>query len=325
MKQENKTQYEAHVAFEMAQLSGDNAQQFAATHVRILWKALRNIPVPDLVSQEQVMGIVERYVIDGPVTDELLDLIAAVAIELIQAPANGQAEIRDLVNDEARKALVAQALTLTKLREDLIHVSVANPLYAEIVSDLLYNGIADYLEAGTEMTKKVPGMGSLMKKGGNMLSKRVGSLEDRLRGYISGNLQGILNNSEEMLKESLTVERITEVNEEIWKAAGGLNPRVEAYLDQDDVEKFVQIGADLWKHFRQTDYFRAMLEQGVAAVLSDAKNQTVSDWIAGIGIGEDMVIEEISKQWALVGPQLQSAGFLEASIRARLEPFYAQL
>jgi hypothetical protein len=325
MKQDVKTQYEAHVAFEIEQLVGSKGQDFISRQVHLLWNTLRNTPVPQLVSHEQVMGIVQRYVIDGPVTDELLDVISTVAVNLIQSPVNAQASLGDLVDDDARVALVAHSLTLKKLRDDVIHATAANPLYAEIVSDLLYNGIADYLEAGTEMTKKVPGMGSLMKKGGSMLSKRVGSLEDRLRGYISSNMQGILNSSEAKLKESLTDERITEVSNEIWKAARGLHPRVDGYIGADDVEKFVSLGSQFWLHFRQTGYFRSLLEEGVDTVLEDAKNQTVSDWIAGIGIGEDTVVEEISKQWALLAPVVQHNGYLEAAIRARLEPFYAQL
>jgi hypothetical protein len=325
MKQELKSQYEAHVAFEIAQLTGAKGEEFIAAHVHLLWNTLRNTPVPKLVNQEQVMGIAQRYVTEGPVTDELLELISTVAIKTIQSSANREATLGDLVNDDTRLALVEHVLTLKKLRNDLIHASVGNPLYAEIVSDLLYNGIADYLEAGTEMTKKVPGMGSLMKKGGTMLSKRVGSIEDRLRGYIGSNMQGILNSSEAMLKDSLTDERIREVNSEIWKAARKLHPQVDGYISESDVEKFVSLGAEFWLHLRQTDYFNTLLEEGVATVLDDAKNQTVSDWIAGIGIGEDTVVEEITKQWALLAPIAKESGYLEAAIRARLEPFYAQL
>lgn len=325
MKQDVKSQFEAHVAFELEQLLGANSDAFISTQLHLLWNALRNTAVTDLVSQEQIMGIAERYVIDGPVTDELLDVISTVAARLIQSPANSESVLGDLVDEETRTELIAQVLTLKDLRNDLIHASVANPLYAEIVSDLLYNGIADYLEAGTEITKKVPGMGSLMKKGGTMLSKRVGSIEDRLRGYISSNMQGILNSSEAMLKDSLTDERITEVNNEIWKVARGLQPRVDGYLNESDIEKFVALGAKFWLHFRKTAYFRALLEDGISTVLEDAKNQTVSDWIAGIGVGEDTALNEIKTQWAVLAPIAKESGYLEAAIRARLEPFYAQL
>lgn len=325
MKQELKSQYEAHVAFEIKQLTGAKNKEFITSQVHLLWNTLRSTPVPQLVNHDQIMGVAQRYVIDGPVTDELIELISTVANKLITSPANGETTLGDLVDDDTRLALVDHALTLKKLRDDAIHASVANPLYAEIVSDLLYNGIADYLEAGTEMTKKVPGMGSLMKKGGNMISKRVGSLEDRLRGYISSNMQGILNSSEAMLKDSLTDERIKEVNAEIWKAARKLQPRIDAYVSDSDVEQFVSLGSQFWLHFRKTDYFRSLLEEGVATVLDDAKNQTVSDWIAGIGIGEDTVVEELTTQWTLLAPLALESCYLEAAIRARLEPFYAQL
>lgn len=325
MKENIQAQYEAHVAFELDLIAGKGADVFLSEQVALLWKALRNVNVPALIQRDQVLELVQRYVVDGPVTDELLELVSAVAIRLIQSPANGAAQLGDLVDDGTRQALVAHVLTLEKLRNDLIHAAVANPLYAEIVSDLLYNGIADYLEAGTEMTKKVPGMGSLMKKGGTMLSKRVGSIEDRLRGYISTNMQGILNRSEAMLQESLTAERITEVNEEIWNAAQSLNPTIDGYIDADEVEKFVAIGADLWRHFRGTDYFKTLVEDAVDTVLDEAKNQTVSDWIASVGVSEEMVIDELQRQWALVAPALNENGFIEASVRARLEPFYKQL
>ena len=325
MKENIQAQYEAHVAFELDLIAGEGANSFLSEQVGLLWKALRNLNVPALIQRDQVLELVQRYVIDGPVTDELLDLVSAVAIRLIQSPANASAQLGELVDDDSRQALVAHALTLETLRNDLIHAAVANPLYAEIVSDLLYNGIADYLEAGTEMTKKVPGMGSLMKKGGTMLSKRVGSIEDRLRGYISTNMQGILNRSEAMLQESLTAERITEVNEEIWNAAQSLNPKIDGYVGDDEVEKFVSIGADLWRHFRGTDYFRTLVEDAVDTVLDEAKNQTVSDWIASIGVSEEMVIDELQRQWQLLAPALNENGFIEASVRARLEPFYKQL
>lgn len=325
MKQTVKSQYEAHVAFELNLLTGEQSDKFIASQVRILWKVLRNTQVQSVVSADQIMGIIDRYVIEGPVTDELLDVISVVATQLVKSSVNSEANLGSLVNDEARQALVAHALTLTKVRDDLIHASIVNPLYSEIVSDVLYNGIAGYLEAGTEMTKKVPGMGSLVKKGGSMISKRVGSIEDRLRRYISSNLQGILNSSELMLKESLTDERITDVCNDIWHASENLNPQLDAYLEPDDIERFVQIAADLWRHFRATHYFKAILEEGVNTVLDDAKNQTLSDWIASIGIGEDTVIDELTRQVNILQPQLLDSGYLESAIRARLEPFYAQL
>jgi len=324
-----RQQCEAHVQFELERLRNGANNGFLAAEVALLWATVGGLTLNKLLDQEALADAIERHVTTLPVTAPMLGLISSVATQLIEAEVNKQTVLADLVTDETRQALVSQALELTRLREDIIHSVVNNPLYADTVAELLYHGIRDYVAAGSELTKKVPGMGSLMSRGGDLLGKRMEGLEhkieEKVRGYITSNMHKILNRSESMLKESLTVAQLNRISDEVWREAKQLPPRIDGYVTNEQIQGFTDSGAAFWQHLRQTDYFKTLLRTGVKAVYAHAGRKKLANWLDDIGISQQLVTDSLQRQWPQLLPALESSGYLEQVVRSRLEPFYQQL
>lgn len=329
MKAAQKETYEAHVAFELERLRGAVENGFLRSEIELLWATLAKQPLTKIITKKALIEAVDRRVTTFPATKGMLDLIANVADGLINADINKSTKLGDLVTDKDRKALVKQSLSLTTLRRDLIHATVNNPLYSDTVADLLYHGIRDYVSAGSEITKKVPGMGSLMNRGGDFLNKRIegleGKIEEKVRGYISSNMHKILGRSEAMLQDSLTAEQLAKISDEVWGAAKNLPPRIDGYVTKKDITAFTKIGSSIWLHLRDTEYFKALLSGAVAEIYGHAGKKQLATWLAELGIEPAWLIDEIELQWPVLFPALENSGYLEKVTRARLEPFYAQL
>lgn len=329
MKAPHKKTYEAHVAYELARLENAVENGFLKQELDLLWASVGKLPLSKVISRKALTTAVERQVTSLPVTDGMVALIAQVAARLVSADINGKTALGDLLMDEDRQVLQKQALALSKLRKDLIHATVNNPLYADTVADLLYHGIRDYVAAGSEFTKKVPGMGSLMNRGGDFIGKRMegleGKIEEKVRGYISSNMHKILERSEAMMQSNLTAGQLAKIGDEVWHAMKPLPPRIDIYVNDKDVAGFSETGADIWRHFRETDYFKAQLANAIDSIYKHAGKRHLSSWLADIGIETDWLLEELQQLWPAIWPALDKSGYLEQVTRSRLEPFYAQL
>ncbi len=329
MKAPHKKTYEAHVAFELARLENAVDNGFLQQELELLWDSVGKLSLTKLISRKALTAAVERRVTSLPVTDSMVTLVAQVAAQLVNADINGKTKLNDLLREKDRQTLQKQALALAKLRKDLIHATVNNPLYADTVADLLYHGIRDYVAAGSEFTKKVPGMGSLMNRGGDFIGKRMegleGKIEEKVRGYISGNMHKILERSETMLQSNLTAGQLAKIGDEVWHAVKQLPPRIDTYVSDKDIVGFSETGADLWRHFRETDYFRQQLGNAIESIYKHAGKRQLSSWLADIGVDKEWLLDELQLLWPTIWPALEKSGYLEQVTRARLEPFYAQL
>lgn len=66
---------EAHVQFELARWRGVAFEEMVAQEVGAVFRWLDATPLADLVSPEQVTGVVQRIVVDLPISDGLVALI----------------------------------------------------------------------------------------------------------------------------------------------------------------------------------------------------------------------------------------------------------
>lgn len=318
---------EAHVQFEVQRWHGAALRATLAEEVAALFAWAETVKLNEVAAPAQVIGVIQRIVIDLPVADELLASIresVQVVLELLQEEAT---PVEAILPRAIFDRIAASVAGMEGLRLEVTRQVVTSAVYTQLISNVLYHGIKGYLLSENTITRKIPGASSLMKLGQSALNSTAPQLEkaiDRqLIAFIRDNLQETIRESEQFLNGALDEATLRTVADEIW-AANAQTPlsTLAGYTDAATVDGAVEIVLAFWRHFRSTPLFLALVEQVVRNFFLRKGKKNVSALLTEIGVTPAVVTNEV---YALAAPGMEAArqsGYLEGRIRARLAAFY---
>ncbi len=314
-----------HIAFELKGLTGKRLQQSLRTEVNALFSLCQNTRLDTVVTVDQIMGVIDRKVIAmemGPGIPELAGESAAAVLE-----AHQHYNLGDILDRERFAEFVDQALVLRHQREKLISEVLSHPLYSDLVASLVYQGIVNYLYEDNLISKSVPGVSSIMKFGSKWANKAVpgldGTVEKRLKRYITGILPTLIKRSEQFLNEALTDAEIKDSLLAIWNELESHElADLQDNLGDWELHEFVVLGYEFWLNFRQTPYFRDCCQVVVSYFMDKYGKQPIGRLLDDLGVTEPMVMEELEAFAPPLMRTLKKEGYLEAMLRRRLSPFY---
>lgn len=318
---------EAHVQFELARWHGAALRTTLAEEVAAIFAWAETIKLNELAAPAQVMGVIQRIVIDMPITDELVASMresVQVVFELLQEEST---PVQTILPRAIFDHITTSIAGMEGLRQEITRQIVTSEVYTQLISNVLYHGIKGYLLSENTITRKIPGASSLMKFGQNALSSTAPQLEkaiDRqLIAFIRDNLQETIRESERFLNGALDAATLRDVAEEVW-AANAQTPlsTLAGYTDAATIDGVVEIVLAFWQNLRTTPLFLTLVEQVVRNFFLRYGKRRVSVVLAEIGVTLEMATNEV---YAFVAPALETAqqsGYLEERIRARLAAFY---
>lgn len=317
---------DAHTRHVLDRLSGTTLNTLLDDETGALceWMAAR--PVTRVTDEVQVRDFLLRNVFEITPSETLLTQIGTLATVALKNPINDHTSLETLLNAREYDQIVDRLSELEDLRRQIVHTVMQNPSVNQLISDLVYHGLKNYLLEENALTKKVPGMSSLMKMGKGMM-ERMGSLdaalENTLKAYVKRNTKATMELSERLVERALETPRLKSLAREFWQQIKSekLN-RVTQYVTADDVDDVVRIGNTLWNHFRTTPYARDQLNDLVHAWFTEWGNQSVMEVLESIGLTRARLQVEVRNIAEPLVAELISSGHLEARVRLHLEAFY---
>ncbi|MDX1495933.1 MAG: hypothetical protein R3352_00105 [Salinisphaeraceae bacterium] len=319
---QTETVLEAHVAFELKQWRGKTLEKRIKEDIKAFWEWADDVRVDELSSAERVTDIAKRLVHDMPLPEDIAGIIGTIAKHLVNLPVNRETRVADVIDAELYEEGTELIIELRELREQAIRQGVNSPVYGTLVSEILYNGIRDYLTSDNAVTQKIPGVSSLLNKGAGAISKRIPDLENRLRSSVEKNLNRTIRQSEKFLLDMLTDERIRHISEELWEMIQHSHLSVADVISNDDIDEIVAFGMKVWLHLRETDYLVETIREGIEHFFDEYGEYSVAALLDSIGVNKKLLQTEALTSVPPVIAVLDESGFLEATIRRRLEPFY---
>ena len=317
-----------HVRHELARLTPEQALTDITHEVETLFTTLGPTPLKELVSLDTVLGIIQRNVIELEIPGAIPDLAGELARTLYDSPEHLNARLCDLIERRHVEAFVDEAVSLREHRNKMITHVLDHPIYAELVSNILYHGITNYIYEDNLISKKVPGVASMLKVGTKMLNKAVSGLdtavEKNLKGYIARNIEFIVRTSQQFLTEHLTDEQLHESVMDVW-AAVEREPlsRLQEGLGVLELSEFIVLGYEFWLSFRKTPYFADAVRTVVSGFYARYGDNPVIDLLNELEITPAQVMVEIGACLPDALAALHACGYLEDVLRRRLAPFYA--
>ncbi|MBL3557583.1 MULTISPECIES: hypothetical protein [Marinobacter] len=318
---------EQHVKHELASLKGAKLRRFLATEVDELFGYASSVTLNRLTSVEQVMGVIRRVVIDMELGAGIPEMAAEMATEVLNAPVQKTSRLRDIITRDQATGFVEEALELRQQRERVISEIMAHPVYQELVSNVVYQGVVNYLYEDNLITKSVPGVGSMMKFGKRWANKAVPGLDEsferRFKAWLSDSLPGLIARSEQFLHGALTDDELRDSVMAAWVAVEDRTiQELHEGLGDVELQEFVVLGYEFWLQFRKTGYFEGCATAVVEHLFTMYGDRPVIELLSDVGVDHELVMAEVDALVVPVIDVLREEGYLEALVRRRLEPFY---
>lgn len=326
MSSQAKTLYEAHVAFELDQWRGKGAVKRLQGEVDAFWKWADDTVLDDVIGVDDVRTAAERLALDMDLPDRLGGVIGGIADELIRLDVNKNTRVQDVVDENLFEEGVDLFVELEALRARLIERLLDSPIYSALASDVLYQGIKDYIFSDTGAINSVPGVSSLIKGSSSAISKRMPGLEaqveKRVRAYIENNTAKTLARSQELLIDSLDEQRIRGIASDIWDEIHDKTLAIDDVIDAGEIQQLVDYGLHVWQELRETQYVGDLVDAAVVSYFEKHGKRTLTDLLADVGVDRDLLHQEAEKLAPAVIEGLAENGLLEDLVRRRLAAFY---
>jgi hypothetical protein len=274
------------------------------------------------------MGLIKRVVINMELDPGIPELAAEMATEVLNAPIQKTTKLSQMITREQATGFLEEALELKQQRERVISEIMAHPVYQELVSNLVYQGVVNYLYEDNMLTKSVPGVGSMMKFGKRMANRAVPGLDEsferRFKSWLSDSLPGLISRSEQFLNKSLTDDELRDSVMAVWVALEDHTiEELREGLGDIQLQEFVVLGYEFWLQFRKTPYFEGCVEAVVTHLFELYGDRPLLDLLKELGVNRELVMAEIDGYVLPVVDVLREDGYLEALVRRRLTPFYS--
>lgn len=314
---------QAQIDFLLRELDGETLTSHLAAEAEAYCDLIENVSVQQLFPEKLVIGWIERNVLGYSPTDALREQ-AVMLIELgLNNPSHQQMPMRQLINRQIYDLMVERLVARPGLRREVIHSVLDSPLYTDLLSDVLYRSIADYLMSENPLARNVPGVSSLMKVGKGVIG-RIGSLESTveqaIKSYIQRNIRSTVALSESLLVKALSDQNIRLFADQLW-------PRLEAYeLGQAtrhlEIQGMSYMAVVFWNQIRKTDFMKQQVGYLVQAWFKRSGERPAMDVLEELGITREQIVREV----IAVGQPLITAwvrsGHIERRAREHLQRFF---
>lgn len=318
---------DAHVAFVIEQLGGKKLRPFVEELVDAALDEAGALPLEALVSRETVKAALRHYLVEFDLGERLPEVIRDLARALHDNPAHDRTRLGDLLSQARFEELLDQCLALRPMRRQVVEAVIGSPFYERMASDLLYNGIRDYLVRGAAVSSFIPGARSAMKLSraviGRATSGIEASLEEGIKKYLGSSVGRVSLKTAEPMLDGTHDPVLREAAVESWRHFGKTRlGELRASLSSGDMEGIYLTLLACWKDLRTTPFVRTAIDDGVERYFAKYGTQTVNSLLDDCGIARSRIADEAQRFAPQLVQALHKARRLEPLVRGVLEPFY---
>ena len=318
---------ELHIQHELAAFNPDKLINWARNESSSLFEWLQTTQLTQFVTAKQIKTVIKTNVVEDDVPGAIAEIAGEAATSLFTSAKHKKTALKDIVSRAEYESFVDKLIELEEQRKQGLDKIIDLPLYGDLISGVVYQAITRYIYESNILSKKVPGVSSMLKMSKNVLNKaapKLGSgIEDSVKSYITDSLEFILDESKSFLNESVTDEQLKASALDLWdmledKTLG----EFQQGMDSIDLSEFVVLGYEFWKHFRKSKYFKHAYETIVDYFFDKYGSVEFSILLDDFMITPERVMKEVELFAPLVLNTLIDSGQLEGLIRRRLADFY---
>jgi hypothetical protein len=307
---------DAQVRFAMQQLRGENYHSLVLDEIEHALAEASQITLAEAVTPTMIKNTAAKYAVQVPVEGGIAELVSEVASRLFELTATTDISFGEVIDGRRFGELSAMVVELGVTQRVLERI-LSSEAFADFFVMLVQHALAEsVMQGGKSLTRGrlgriFGGLGARMPQGS------VERLELRAEGLARRGARFLLARTH--ADENVLVEAVNE----LWRR--NLDSPLSSALSVisvDDVEDAVVPVYEFWRTFRDTDYFRALLDEGIDQVFEKYGDVSLYDLLLDLGVGREDMLEEALRFGPPVIALLDERGYLESVLRRRLIPFY---
>ncbi len=319
---------ELHVKHEMASFDEATFMTWVREESETLLSWVRTINISQLVSAQKIKDVIKSNVVEREIPGAIAEIAGEAATHLFTSEQHLNTHLSEIISNTQYEEFVDKLLELHEQRKEGLNRVIDLPIYKDLISGVLYQAITRYIYESNIITKKVPGVSSMLKMGSKMVNKAApklgGAVEDNVKSYISTNLSFILKESKSFLENNLSDE---ELKVSAMDFLDMLEDRTlgefQEGMNSVDLTEFVALGYEFWLRFRTTEYFKNSYELMVDYFFDKYSEGDLGVLLDDLAITEDEIVNEAERFAPQVVKTFKESGQLEGLIKRRLERFYS--
>ncbi|MBF0239429.1 MAG: hypothetical protein HQM12_17135 [SAR324 cluster bacterium] len=318
---------EAHLQFELEQFTGKNLVSGLKEELSAAYQWLGKIKISDIFSAEQVKESLRKNVMDVPVPDEARVFIRKCEENTYEYMKDHETRWEEVLPKRMYDKFTEQTEIRRKLRKEFIHEMLNVPIYARMISDVVYSNLKEFALMENPVAKKIPGASKLLNMGknfiGDNLSGLEASLEKNIKQFIEKQINTSIRQSEDFLNRELDGELYRKLTDDLWKNFHSL--KIHKGMEKirpDLLDELEPVIKEFWDSFRVTPLCFEVASGWIDVYFKDYGNRTIQSLLTDVGWDEARVLAE-GTHWAI--PVLEKAvesGYVSERLRHRLEKFY---
>ncbi len=288
---------EAQVEYLRGQLTDPQAfTELAREEITSFLADASHLTLSQAVSREMIKAVAHKYAIAFPVEGAIPELVGQVAARLYAHSRNDDLRLSDIIDRKHFDDLATGVADLGITRR-LVERILDSPATVDAAVDVMHRAVD---------SSRLP------EKLGRLVDGTVENVTRRGARFV---LQA---------NKADSVELVVATIRDLWAANADQSiGEMSTLVEPGDVEDVVVLIFEFWRTFRDTDYFAALLSEGVDEVFEAYGDTPLDELLAELGVGYDDLVEEALRFGPHVIAQIDRRGFIEAALRRRLAPFYS--
>ncbi len=318
---------DAHVAFEMEQLKEENFKSALEKEIKVVWKWLGKKQFGEIIKKKDVKDFLERNIKGQDIPEAWDEYLASVNSKAIKYLKKDETKLGSLIKKDDFEAVVDQLVENEELREELIGKAVGNPLYAELLTNILYNGIKSFTSSEDGMTGKIPGASSFLKFGQGMLKSAMpdleGNIDKSVRSFIESNIKKSIKTSEKFLRDNLNENNLKLIARQGYGKMKETEVKdLMKHVKAKDINKMIPTTNKISSNLRDSDFVSNFVDMILDHLEDYTSEKSVKKVLEDLDITKKKVIREAHIMAYPIVEQLIKDGILEERVRERLKKFY---
>jgi hypothetical protein len=309
----------AQLRYELDRFRGDAFDRMIDEVVSATFDWLDSVTVNDVVTPEQIVGVIDRYTTLFRTGGGIMELAGELAQRVVTSPLSEKTQVRAIISDGWLDDLVDELVALDGPRRELIHRVVGSSAYATMVAHALRQALVGFL------FPEEPGVG--ISRLTSLLKGAIPDIEARLASsvthFLGKRAEALSMSSEASLLGLLDEPWIRRTVDEIWASLAPMRlSELFGLLGAQHIEDFVVLVHEFWLQFRKTEFFSGIVRELVVHIFDKYGDESVRSLIEDMGVSREMVAGELRLFGRRVVEKALTSGFLEALLRAHIAPFY---
>ncbi len=318
---------ELHVQHELRAFELEQFLAWTQSELQLLWPQLSRIRLEEFVPRAAVLNTIQRNVIDPEIPGAIAEIAGECAAGLFEADFHLKTRMSDIISSRQLEEMVDKALELQVPRDAWLSNLIKQPVYGQLISDVVYRALVRYLTRDNVLSKKVPGVKKMVSLSTRMVNKTLpkleGAVEQSVKAFIADNTGVLLAQSQEFLSQALADEELKEFALSFWQLVEGKSlGEIQQGISNVDLSEFVVLGYEFWLKYRQSAYFKQASEFVVNHLFDKYGQEPLAELFDDFHVVPELIQGELQEFAPTVLRQLKEKGVIEQVLRRRLGAFY---